>query len=43
LKTICRLEEVSLGMVDEICKLRLTFENILRIDDNAVPLVIKKV
>ena len=37
------MEEVDPSMVDEIRNLRFTFEDILRINDNGVQLVIKEV
>jgi flagellar motor switch protein FliG len=37
------MKEVDPSMVDEILNLRFTFEDILRIDNNGVQLVIKGV
>jgi len=40
---LASMEEVDPSMVDEIRNLRFTFEDILRINDNGVQLVIKEV
>lgn len=40
---LASMEEVDPGMVDEIRNLRFTFEDILRIDDNGVQIVINEV